>query len=272
MENAALAAQAAVGAVSVGVSATESRGSAIVEDVVLKGPGIGEVSAYLVRPGHVAPGTASRGAGIAWWHWLDTHAPDGNRTEFLDEAVEWAGRGAVSILPQGRFPWSQDPESSPADTAAIVEEVARLRRCLDALAGRSDVDGSKLAVVGHDYGAMYGLLALAFDPRPRGAVALAVPPRWGDWNLPFWVIDEDRIDYLRALRPFDPIEHVGSIAPRPLLFQSAENDFYIAPMADFEYRRAAGETAEFKRYPGGHDLKVAAARDDRRAFLERILA
>jgi len=273
MDNPALRSQApansGLGDVRVDAVAAETRGPAVVEDVIVAGPGIGEVEAYLVRP---ADPIATRGAGIAWWHWLDTEAPDGNRTEFLDEAIEWAGRGTVSILPQGRFPWRQAPDNSSADTTAIAEEVLRLRRCLDVLAGRSDVDGSKLAVVGHDYGAMFGLLAMAFDERPRGGVALAVPPRWGDWNLAFWRIEEDRVDYLRALRPFDPVEHVASIAPRPLLFQSAENDFYLPLMAAFEYRRAAGETADFKHYPGGHDLKVEAARDDRRAFLERLLA
>jgi dipeptidyl aminopeptidase/acylaminoacyl peptidase len=273
MDNPALRSQAPArlgpDGLRVAAVAAETRGPAVVEDVIVASPGIGEVEAYLVRP---ADPTVARGPGLVWWHWLDTEAPDGNRTEFLDEAIEWAGCGAVSVLPQGRFPWTQAPDNSSADTAAIADEVLRLRHCLDVLVARSDVDASKLAVVGHDYGAMFGLLALAFDRRPRGAVALAVPPRWGDWNLPFWRIEEDRIDYLRALRPFDPIEHVASIAPRPLLFQSAEQDFYLAPMATFELRRAAGETAEAKHYPGGHDLKVPAARDDRRSFLERLLA
>ena len=276
MDNPALRSQAPAQAgpdeLRVDAVAAETRGPAVVEDVIVAGPGIGEVEAYLVRPAMPGESGAARGPGIVWWHWLDTEAPDGNRTEFLDEAIEWAGRGAVSVLPQGRFPWTQAPDNSAADTSAIAEEVLRLRRCLDVLAGRSDVDAARLAVVGHDYGAMFGLLALAFDRRPRGAVALAVPPRWGDWNLPFWKIEEDRLDYLRALRPFDPIEHVASIAPRPLLFQSAESDFYLAPMATFEYRRAAGETAEARHYPGGHDLKVEEARTDRTAFLERLLA
>ena len=273
MENPALqahaGAEAGSGELRVDAVAAETRGPAVVEDVLIAGPSIGEVTAYLVRP---AVTNAARGPGLVWWHWLDTEAPDGNRTEFLDEAIDWAASGAVSVLPQGRFPWMQAPDSSSADTMAIADEVLRLRRCLDVLVARSDVDPARLAVVGHDYGAMYALLALAFDRRPRGAVALAVPPRWGDWNLSFWRIEEDRIDYLRALRPFDPIEHVASIAPRPLLFQSAEEDFYLAPMAAFEYRRAAGETAEFAHYRGGHNLKIDAARTARRAFLERILS
>jgi hypothetical protein len=57
---------------------------------------------------------------------------------------------------------------------------------------------------------------------------------------------------------------------RPLLFEFAEHDFYLAPMVELEFRRAVGETAELRRYPGGHDVKVDAARDDRRIFLARV--
>jgi hypothetical protein len=247
---------------------TSPRGSAVVDDLLFAADGIGEVEAFLVRP---ATRAARPGAGVVWWHWLDTEAPDGDRTEFLEEAVGHAGDGTVSLLLQGRFPWKGAPSGSGADARQIADEVLRLRRGLDLLVARSDVDAARLAVVGHDFGGMLAILALAGDRRPKGAVILAPAPRWGDWCLPFWRIEEDRIDYLRGLRPFDPIERVAAIAPRPLLFQFAGHDFYLAPMVELEFKRAAGETAELKRYPGGHDLKVDAACDDRRAFLARIL-
>jgi len=256
------------GELRIDLTSTTERGSAVVDDLVFAADDIGEVEAFLVRP---ATRTARSGAGVVWWHWLDTEAPDGNRTEFLEEAVGHADDGTVSLLIQGRFPWRVSPDSSSADAKEIADEVLRLRRGLDLLAARPDVDAACLAVVGHDFGGMLAILAMAADPRPKGAVILAPAPRWGDWFLPFWRIEEDRIDYLRGLRPFDPIERVAAIAPRPLLFQFAESDFYLAPMVEFEFKRAAGETAELKRYPGGHDLKVDAARDDRRAFLARVL-
>ena len=251
------------------VKATEHRGSAAVDDLLYADDSIGEVEAFLVRP---ATSSASPRSGIVWWHWLDSEAPDGNRTEFLDESVALAADGTVSLLIQGRFPWRVDPDSAAADSRQIADEVLRLRRGLYLLAARDDVDADRLAVVGHDFGGMFGILALAADPRPKGGVVIAAVPRWGDWFLPFWQIEEDRIDYLRGLRPFDPLEHVGEIAPRPLFFQFAESDFFIAPMTQFEFRRAAGDTAEFKRYPGGHSLRVDAVRDDRREFLARVLA
>ncbi len=238
------------------------------EDVMYESAG-GTVHAWLVRP-EAAPVGSS--AGLVMWHWLDTEAPDGNRTEFLEEARALAGRGAVCLLPQGRFPWSIDPSGSGADRAEVGREVARLRSGLDLLAARADVDPARLGVVGHDFGAMYAILAAAQDERVSALALIAPTPRWGDWFLPFWQIAEDRIDYLAAMRPLDPVEVVGKVAPRPILLQLGRRDFYIPLMAGFELRRAAGESAELKAYDMEHDLRSADARADREAFLERTLA
>lgn len=249
-----------------------SEAEAIVEDITYDGSDGAPVEAWLVRPS----GTPVAGAGhaaLVLSHWLDTEAPDGNRTEFLAEARELASRGVVSLLPQGRFPWSIEPSGAAADIAEIDREVARFRAGVDLLAGRDDVDATRVGVVGHDFGAMFAVLAAADDPR-IGALALIAPtPRWGDWFLPFWAIAEDRIDYLRALRPLDPVERIGAVAPRPILLQLGRRDFFIPLMDGLELRRAAGgeEVLDLKAYDAEHDLKVDEARADRLAFLERTL-
>ena len=95
----------------------ERRGGARVLDVRFPAGGI-DVEAYLVRPRDQAGGDAGP-PGILWWHWLDGEAPDGNRTEFIDEAVAWAERGVTSILPQGTYPWRVRPSSASADVAEV---------------------------------------------------------------------------------------------------------------------------------------------------------
>jgi dienelactone hydrolase len=251
---------------------TSETESAAVEDIAYDGPDGEPVEAWLVRP--AAPAPDGGHAALVMWHWLDTEAPDGNRTEFLDEARELAGLGVVSLLPQGRFPWSVDPMGSAADSAEIGREVARLRAGIDLLAARPDVDGERLGAVGHDFGAMFAILAAAEDARIRTLALIAPTPRWGDWFLPFWPIEEDRIDYLRAIRPLDPVERIGAVAPRPILLQLGRRDFFIPLMDGLELRRAAGgeEAVELKPYDAEHDLKLDEARADRRAFLERTLA
>jgi dienelactone hydrolase len=205
------------------------------------------------------------------WHWLDSEAPDGNRTQYLDEAAELAEAGVVSILPQGRFPWVVDPRGSAADAVEIRAEVARLQSCLDLLAARPDVDQARLGVVGHDFGGMLAILAAAETSRLRALVVVAATPRWGDWFLPFWPIVQDRIDYLGAIRSLDPVERIGKAGPGPILLQFAERDYFIALMAARELQRAAPEGTELRLYDTGHDMRLPSIRADRRTFLASAL-
>jgi len=251
----------------------EARDGVLVRDVRIEDPGGGaQIEAYLVEP-EIVDARETRRPGLLFAHWFDTEAPNGNRTEFVDEAVEWARRhAAAAILPQLTFPWAGDPTGSAADSERIVAEVGRLRRCLDVVAARPAVDASRLGVVGHDFGGMHAIILATVDRRPAAYVLIAAVPRWGDWFLPFWPIEEDRIDYLRGIRPLDPIEHVPRVDPARVLFQFGLRDFFIAPMTGREFARAAGDNGEYAAYPDAqHDMageEIAAART---AFLEAAL-
>ena len=250
---------------------TTERAGALVDDVAFPGPDGSDVEAYLVRPGNDGGDSAPAGPGIVLWHWLDSEAPDGNRTQYLDEAAGLAVAGVVSLLPQGRFPWGIAPDNAAADVVEIEAEVGRLRTGLDLLADRPDVDPSRLAIVGHDFGGMLAAVAAAEETRVRALVIVAATPRWGDWFLRFWRIADDRIDYLRALRPLDPIERIGGVGPAAVLNQFAERDFFIAPMTALELHRAAPEGSELAWYDTGHDMRLPEIAVDRRRFLGRHL-
>lgn len=256
---------------------TEARDGVLVSDVRIPAPagsdgdGEGGIEAYLVEPAIVD--ARQPRPGLLFAHWFDTNAPNGNRTEYLDEAADWARRhSAAAVLPQLTFPWAADPTDAASDAARIVTEVTRLRRCLDLLEARPGADRDRLAVVGHDFGAMHAALLATVDRRPAAYVFVAAVPRWGDWFLPFWEIADDRIDYLRAMRPFDPIEHVGGLPPARALFQFGRNDFFIAPMTGREFARAAGDAAELKAYDAEHEMDDPAIVTDRTAFLESTLS
>jgi pimeloyl-ACP methyl ester carboxylesterase len=230
-----------------------------VEDVRVAADG----EAFLVEP--LGGG---RGPAILFLHWFDTEAPDGDRTQFLAEAEGLArDSGVVSVLPQGRFPWAENRTDAAADEVRIHAEVERHRAALDMLAARPDVDASRIALVGHDFGAMHGTLLAADDPRIAAVVLIAATPRWGDWFLPFWPIAGDRHDYLRALAPLDPITRVDELSPRPVCFQFARSDFFIASMTGLEFHGAAGDPKELHAYEADHGMRVVEARADRRAFL-----
>ena len=252
----------------------ERRSGARVLDVTFDDGADGRVSAFVIAPTVEASGPSkpigapAAGPGIVWAHWFDSEHPNADRTEFLPDAIALAAKGVTSVLPQGAFPWTSDPTDSATDGAKVEAEVLRLQRCLDLLVTELGADPARLAMVGHDFGGMAVAVALATDRRPVAGVILAATPRWGDWFLPFWPIAQDRLEYLAGLRPVDPIEWVGRIAPAAVLYQFARRDVYIAPMTGHELHRATSEPRELRWYDAAHDLDVPEARADRLAFLE----
>ena len=248
------------------IRAAEDRDGVLVRDILIDG----SIEAYLIEPMVLDARTSS--PGLVFAHWFDTNAPNGNRTQFIEEAVGWVdAHGGSAILPQLTFPWAGDPSGSSADRERIVGDVTLLRRCLDLIASRPGVDPARIGVIGHDFGAMHASILGTVDRRPATYVLIAPVPRWADWFLPFWPIEEDRIDYLRAMRPLDPIEHIGGVAPATVLLQFGRRDFFIAPMTGLELRAAAPEGTDLKPYDAEHEMEGEEIRADRTAFLEEAL-
>jgi len=232
-----------------------------VADAVL-GSGDSRVEAYIVEP---ADGRVR--AGILFLHWLGEHRSD--RTQFLSEARAFAEAGVRCVLPAGRLPWEPDPVDVATDIANLELEQRRLGAALDRL-GAGLPKGTPLALVGHDFGAMHGLVLASRRPSFKAAVLIAATPRWGDWFLRFWKVDVDRFDYLRRLAPYDPV----SVAPKltaTTLWQFSDRDFYIAPMSAVELARASGPDPAIEWYQADHAMRSAKARARRTAFLREKL-
>jgi pimeloyl-ACP methyl ester carboxylesterase len=245
------------------ITAERTRSRPRVTDTTI-GSGESAVEAYVIEP---ASGGAR--AGILFLHWLGEHRSD--RTQFLSEARALAGLGIASVLPAGWLPWVPDPVDAATDVANIEVEQVRLGAALDALIERLP-DGAPVVLVGHDFGAMHGLLLAARRPVFAAVVAIAATPRWGDWFLRFWKIDGDRFDYLRSLAPLDPIEAARSLRA-PTLWQFSSRDFFIAPMSGVELARAAPVDGEprIEWYAADHAMRSTRARAARRAFLIETL-
>lgn len=234
-----------------------------VTDAVL-GAGESAVEAYVVDPRSGPPR-----AGALFLHWLGEHRSD--RTQFLSEARDLAALGVRSVLPAGNLPWVPDPIDAETDIANIELEQHRLGVALDALVGGLP-NGAPVGLVGHDFGAMHGLLLAARRPVFAAAVLIAATPRWGDWFLRFWKVRGDRFDYLRRLAPLDPIEAARGLKA-PALWQFSSRDFFIAPMSAVELARAAAAGGEprIEWYAAGHAMRSARARAARKQFLSTML-
>lgn len=235
----------------------------VVEDVTVAVPGQPPIAAYVVRPGgHLRRHSA---AGVLFLHWLgDIHS---DRSEFLAEATELAGRGVVSMLPQGYFPWVPDPDGTTADVALVRDQVTAFRAALDRLVAMAGVDRSRVALVGHDYGAMYGALVADLDHRVSAMVLEAPDSTWSNWFATFWLGLEgaDRDAYNALFAGLDPVEHTSRLGSH-VLFQWAGRDVYITPEVQAAYA-ASSPLAQVTVYPRADHQLTDGAQADRDAFL-----
>jgi pimeloyl-ACP methyl ester carboxylesterase len=238
--------------------AEKRTGAATVSDVSLDVAGADPVEAFVVEP------HAKAGAGILFLHWLGEHHND--RSQFLGEAKALAELGVRSVLPAGRLPWLVPPSGAEMDVANIELEGRRLDRAFAELAAPL-VKRVPLAIVGHDFGAMHGILLAARQPRAKALVVVAAPPRWADWFLPFWPIPGD---HRRRLAPLDPTAALPNTKAE-LLFQFSGRDFYLSLASGRELARAAGRDVTFESYEADHAMRSARARASRATFLRRTL-
>jgi dienelactone hydrolase len=239
-----------------------------IQDVLVPVPGQRPVPAYLVRPaGHLKPGSQ---AGILFLHWLgQIH---GDRTEFLAEAAQLAPRGAVSLLPQGVFPWQVGPSGKPQDVTAVKQQLAAFQACLNWLISKSYVSKSRIAVVGHDYGAMYGALLANGDPRVHAAVLATPDATWGHWFVKYWLgfTGARAARYKAMFTSLQPVRHVARLGSHEL-FQWAGRDIFVSAGVRNRFA-AAAPLAQADLFPDADHQLNTAAETARDAFLTTQLS
>jgi|tagenome__1003787_1003787.scaffolds.fasta_scaffold20966044_4 hypothetical protein len=252
------------------LSRHEPSGAAVVVDDVTVQVHGQAVPMYVVAPanrgkGHGGEGPRHARAGILFLHLFEPGTVGADRTEYLAEAVRLARRGTVSFLPQGSFPWQADPVGTPADAAAIRSQLAVFRSLLHRLAARADVDPERLAVVGHDYGAMYAAL-LSHDPLPHSSVLETPDATWENWFLKFWLgfEGEQAAQYAATFAGLQPAEAVRGRDDH-LFLQFADDDFFI-PAEVRNVWAASVPRAKIGLYHAEHELNTTAE-TEREAWL-----
>jgi cephalosporin-C deacetylase-like acetyl esterase len=224
-------------------------------------------AATLVTP--AAAAGAPRPA-ILFLHWYGPPNPTSNRTQYLPEAIDLAGSGVVSLLVD--TPWTQErwfpTRDSAKDYEFTVQMEKNVRRALDVLLAQPGLDPRRIAVVGHDFGAMWGALAVANDPRVTHFVYSAGTRSFTDWYLYTPKRDgADREAFIARLAPLDPIAQLAKIAPRPVLLQFGTKDEHVKNEAAAAQAEATKEPKTVKIYQNaGHELTYEA-RVDRLAWL-----
>jgi len=255
------------------VVGAEARDGVTVEDVTFSGTGRAPVEAYLVRP------SEGRGpfAGVLFVHWFSPPHPSSNRTQFLEEARALARRGAVSLLVST---FRSDPARYRArrwqdDFQNTLGQARDLRLALDVLRSRPGVEAGRVALVGHDYGAMFGAILSGADARPKAYVLIAGAARFPDWYLYGSASGVPAGDELEGFRkqfaPLDPVSAVRQ-SKAAFFFQYGEEDRFTPRENFVELYLAAPAPKRLATYASGHAMDAEAVRRDRSEWLAERLS
>ncbi len=209
-------------------------------------------------------------AAILYIHWYEPESHDSNRSQFVEEANEMARCGAACLLVETM--WS-DPDfflkrTQAEDMQISVEEVINTRRFMDLLLSQPNLDLKRFALVGHDFGGMYGVLAGSVDARPTHYVVMAATPRFPDWYLYGPRLEgAAREEFIREFSELDPIVHIPSLSPASVFLQFGTDDPHVPKERAEQFFNAAHEPKEMKWYESGHGLN-ADATSDRKTWLK----
>ena len=144
----------------------------------------------------------------------------GERRPPRDQRSWWSG-----LAEQGRFQWYCGDYS----------------RAVDYLATRADVDPQRLGYGGISWGAITGITYAAHDPRIKAVASIV-----GGGNFMGTLADKVQMpqETIEAAKSFDPVYHVGLIAPRPLLLLNVTKDQLVPRFFSDSLHKAAGPGAK----------------------------
>jgi predicted esterase len=233
--------------------------------VLVGGPATAAMNSVLVVPA----GPLKNAPAVLWVHWLGEVATT-NHTEFMSDAQALAKRGVVSMLvdmPWSQAKWFTDVRTTESDFDATILQVVSLRRALDCLGAVNGVDKTRIAYVGHDFGAMDGALLLASDDRPAYAVLMAPTLSYWEWYL-LGKQPADPGAYVARMSAFDLPGWLAHGKQKATLLQFGQNDEYVSQATGIALRNAVpNRDRTFKAYKLDHALEDVTAHDDRVTWL-----
>ena len=250
----------------------QHRAHADVYDITYDSLKGGVVPAYLVVPKGRGPFAA-----VIWGHWYWGNSSMRNRKQFLDEAIVLAQAGVVSLLTDG-------PVARPGHEAIkdpfdernaneFFQQVMDMRRGVDLLLARRDVDRRRIAYVGHSYNAGIGALLSGVDRRFKAFVLMAgvisnelirQAKEYQDYRQS---VGAEKVDaYNEKYSWLDQGKYARHAAPAVVFLQFATQERFLTSERARAQAAIVSEPKRFQLYEAPHALN-AEARRDRIAFL-----
>jgi dienelactone hydrolase len=254
----------------------QRRAHATVYDITYASPKGGVVPAYLVVPKGRGPFAA-----IIWGHWYWDNSSMRNRRQFLDEAMVMAQAGVVSLLIDGPVARpGHEPIKDPLDernATDFIQAVIDMRRGLDLVLARRDVDRKRLGYVGHSYHAGVGALLSGLDRRFKVFVLMAgsmsdeVNAQTKGYQEYRQKIGAEKLDaFVAKYYYLDQGKYVSHAAPAVVFLQFANQERFLTPELTRKHAAIVSEPKQVKFYETEHALNAEARRDRIQFLIEQL--
>jgi cephalosporin-C deacetylase-like acetyl esterase len=233
----------------------------ISHEITYASPKGGRVPATLLIPTE----SSSPFAGVILMHGLP-----GDRSNNALFARRLVATGAVVLMidapfarPENRSRNSWPLTFSEVDRLEQIQLMVDLRRGVDLLSTREDVDPERLAYIGYSYGAAMGGLLAGVEPRIKafglmvgdGGLVSHFTSADGNFSIESnQLSDEERQAWLELMEPIEPIRFVGRATPSHLFFQNALQDQAVAQDDALAYQAAGSQPKKIEWYQSDHFL------------------
>ena len=256
--------------------AVQRRATATVYDITYDSPKGGVVPAYLVVPRGRGPFAA-----VIWGHWYWGNSSMRNRREFLDEAIALAPAGVVSLLTDGPIarPGYLDIKE-PLDernATEFLQQVIDMRRGLDLLLARRDIDPKRIAYVGHSYNAGVGALLSGLDRRFTAFVLMAgsmsdeISQRSKEFEEFRQKTGPAKVDaFIAKYSYLDQGKYVSHAAPAVVFLQYGAREKFLNAERARQYAAIVSEPKQLRIYDAEHALNAEARRDRIQFLIEQL--
>jgi dienelactone hydrolase len=238
-----------------------------IQDVSFKSPLSGKVSAYLIIPSKPRPQ-----AGLIFGHW-----GEGDREEFVDEAVVLARLGFVSWCLDASFRRPVEYQAEKELPQADLQWIVDVRRAVDFFEDRFELTAERIGYVGHSFGASFGGVIAGVERRIKAYVFMAgsasATQNMRTSKHPLVSLARENTPaevweaMLAAEAPYDACHYIGQAAPSSLLFQFARDDPFVSVQEAEHYFELASSPKKIVWYEDCHHELNAQARLDRALFL-----
>ena len=254
----------------------QRRATATIYDITYDSPKGGVVPAYLVVPKGRGPFAA-----VIWGHWYWENSSMRNRREFFDEAIALAPSGVVSLLTDGPiarsgYVTSKEPLNDQ-QVVNLVQAVVDMRRGVDLLLARHDVDQKRIAYVGHSYNAQVGAFLSGLDHRFKSFVLMAgsmsdeVNMRSKEYQNYRQKIGPDKFDaFVKKYFWADEGKYVSHAAPGFVFLQYGSREKFLNADRAREYFAIVSEPKRLEIYDAEHALNAQARRDRIQFLIEQL--